>query len=70
MAANNVNVALIKSAMHHKDLKTTLNVYAHQEDAAPQAREAVHNQWFEAAGLIRAEGTAVGSRKERKKVGK
>ena len=53
MAGNNVNVALIKNALHHKDMKTTLNVYAHtRQDAVLQARQAVHNQWFKAAGLI------------------
>lgn len=28
MASQNVNVALIQSALNHKDLKTTINVYA------------------------------------------
>jgi len=30
MASQNVNVALIQSALHHKDLKTTLGVYLKQ----------------------------------------
>ncbi len=54
MAGANVNVALIKSALHHKDMKTTLNVYAHtQKDAVLQARQTAHNKWFEAAGLLK-----------------
>jgi len=53
MAGANINVALIKNALHHKDMKTTLNVYAHtQKEAVLKARQTVHNKWFEAAGLL------------------
>jgi integrase len=52
MAASNVNVAIIKNALNHKDMKTTLNVYAHtQQDAVLQARQKVQSQWFKEAGL-------------------
>ncbi|MBX9689091.1 MAG: site-specific integrase [Candidatus Obscuribacterales bacterium] len=43
MANTGANVALIQSAMNHKDLKTTLTVYAHTvKDAERLAREKAH----------------------------
>jgi integrase len=52
MAASNVNVAIIKNALNHKDMKTTLNVYAHtQQDAVLEARQKVQSQWFKEAGF-------------------
>jgi hypothetical protein len=52
MAASNVNVAIIKNALNHKDMKTTLKVYAHiQQDAALEARQKVQSQRFKEAGL-------------------
>ena len=43
MANSGANVALIQSAMNHKDLKTTLTVYAHTvKDAERNAREKAH----------------------------
>ncbi len=47
MASQNVNVALIQSALHHKDLKTTLAVYAKTSNQAVlAAKESVHKAWF------------------------
>ena len=52
MASANVNVAIIKSAMHHKDMKTTLAVYAKTHGrAVKDARELVQSQWLKEAGL-------------------
>lgn len=52
MASNNVNIALIKDALHHKDMKTTIAVYAlTRKDAVGDAKESVHSDWFERAGL-------------------
>lgn len=52
MASGNVNVALIKSALNHKDMKTTLAVYARTAtDAVRESRELGHNLMLEAAGL-------------------
>jgi integrase len=43
MANAGANVALIQSAMNHKDLKTTLTVYAHTvKDAERDARQKAH----------------------------
>jgi integrase len=57
MASRNVNVALIKSALHHKDMKTTLNAYAHAGKTAElEARELAVNPWLEAAGIITSNG--------------
>lgn len=48
MANAGANVALIQSAMNHKDLKTTLTVYAHTvKDAERQAREKAHKLMLE-----------------------
>lgn len=48
LASNNVNVAIIKSALNHKDLKTTLNVYAlTTKKAELEAKQAVHRAWRE-----------------------
>ncbi len=53
MASQNVNVALIQSALHHKDLKTTLNVYARTaKDAERKGREVAHSAMFDAAGIL------------------
>lgn len=48
MASNNVNVSIIKSALNHKDMKTTINVYAltHKE-AELIARTSVQQQWLD-----------------------
>lgn len=52
MASENVNVALIKSALNHKDMKTTLAVYARTaKDAERQGRELAHTAMLRAAGL-------------------
>jgi integrase len=49
MASSNANVALIKSALNHKDMKTTLNVYALTgKDAERKAREKAHELWDKA----------------------
>jgi integrase len=50
MASKNVNVALIQSALHHKDLKTTLAVYAKTSNQAVlAAKQLVHKAWFDEA---------------------
>lgn len=50
MASQNVNVALIKGAMNHKDMKTTLTVYARtNKEAELEARNKATAPWFEAA---------------------
>lgn len=47
MASQNVNVALIKGALNHKDMKTTLAVYARTaKDAERQGREVAHEAMF------------------------
>jgi integrase len=52
MASENVNVALIKSALNHKDMKTTMAVYTRTAKRAElQARAIAHRAMFEAAGL-------------------
>ena len=52
MASQNVNVALIKSTLNHKDLKTTVTVYARTaRDSERDGREVAHNAMFEAAGM-------------------
>ncbi len=59
MASADVNVALIKGALHHKDMKTTLNVYARTaKDAEREGREKAHEAMFEAAklGLLMPQG--------------
>jgi len=53
MANRNINVALIKSTLNHKDLKTTLNAYAHAgKQAELEAREKAVNPWLVQAGLL------------------
>lgn len=48
MANANVNIALVKAALHHKDLKTTVRVYAlTQQDAVRDARQQAHNAWLQ-----------------------
>ncbi|HEY9867578.1 MAG TPA: tyrosine-type recombinase/integrase [Candidatus Obscuribacterales bacterium] len=55
MASQNVNVALIQSALNHKDLKTTLSVYARTaKDAERKGREVAHSAMFQAAGIVLA----------------
>ena len=47
MASQNVNVALIKGALNHKDMKTTLAVYARiAKDAERRGREVAHEAMF------------------------
>lgn len=69
MASENVNVALIKSALHHKDMKTTLAVYARTaKDSVRQGREAAHNAMLQAAGLLESTDnlTFLGKQSDRK----
>jgi integrase len=48
MADANLNVSIIQAALNHKDLKTTLSVYARaRQKAVKDARERVHNGWFQ-----------------------
>jgi integrase len=48
MANANVNMALVKAALHHKDLKTTVRVYAlTQQDAVRDARQQAHDAWLQ-----------------------
>jgi UPF0716 family protein affecting phage T7 exclusion len=50
-----VNVALIQSALNHKDLKTTLSVYARTaKEAERKGREVAHSAMFSAAGVLLA----------------
>lgn len=50
MASGNANLALIKGALGHKDMKTTMNVYARtKKDAEREAREDAHRKMHEAA---------------------
>lgn len=50
MASANVNVALVKGALGHKDIKTTLTHYAHtNKQAEREAKERIHAQWLRAA---------------------
>ena len=67
MANQNINIALVKQALHHKDLKTTLNVYARtRQDAVRDAKVTVHSTWFAQAndgidsdqGIIQETGTS------------
>ncbi|MBS1955267.1 MAG: tyrosine-type recombinase/integrase [Cyanobacteria bacterium SZAS-4] len=48
LASNNVNVAIIKNSLNHKDLKTTLKVYAlTTQKAQLQAKQSIHKAWRE-----------------------
>lgn len=48
LANSNVNVALIKGALNHKDAKTTLKHYAHSNKQAERdVKQMVQAQWFE-----------------------
>jgi integrase len=59
MASQNVNVSLIKSALNHKDLKTTLSVYAMtSKQAELEARQLAQSVWIKAAEQLPA-GNAV-----------
>ncbi len=50
MASRNVNVALIKNAMNHKDMKTTMAVYARTSKTAElEARQLAHDGWLDEA---------------------
>jgi len=52
MASQNANIAIVKEALHHKDVKTTLSVYARtRRDAVVTAKESVHIEWFQKAGI-------------------
>lgn len=47
MASANVNVALVKGALGHKDMKTTLAHYAHtNKEAERAAKQRIHEQWL------------------------
>ncbi|MBZ0185686.1 MAG: site-specific integrase, partial [Candidatus Obscuribacterales bacterium] len=47
MANANINIALVKAALHHKDMKTTVRVYAHtQQEAVRDARQLAHEAWL------------------------
>lgn len=47
MANANVNIALVKSVLGHKDIKTTIRVYAHTgKDAQRKARQLAHRTWL------------------------
>lgn len=47
MANLNVNIALVKSALNHKSIKTTLGVYTHTVNPAElAARQLAQKQWF------------------------
>jgi len=47
MASTGANVALIKNALNHKDIQTTLNVYARTaKDAERKARDRAHEHMF------------------------
>lgn len=66
MANANVNIALVKSAMAHSDIKTTLRVYAHTDKPAElAAKQTAHEVWLRAAGLLEKPSKA-GTRKRRK----
>ena len=53
MASDNANIALVKEALHHKDMKTTIAVYARtRKDAVASAKESVHSDWMSRAGLL------------------
>lgn len=53
MASDNANLALIKGALGHKDMKTTMNVYARtKKDAERDAREAAHRKMEAAASKL------------------
>lgn len=46
MASSNVNLAIVKGVMGHKDIKTTISVYAHTtQNAQLEARLAAHQDW-------------------------
>lgn len=46
MASNNVNIALVKDALNHRDLKTTIAVYARtRKSAVVEAKESLHSSW-------------------------
>lgn len=50
MASKNVNVALIKNAMNHKDMKTTMSVYARTNKRAElEAKQLAHAGWLASA---------------------
>lgn len=54
MANANTNLSLVKSALHHKDMKTTLSVYARsQDEAIRDAKHSALSPILEGAGLIK-----------------
>lgn len=60
MASDNVNVALIKGALGHKDIKTTMDVYVRtKKDAEREARESAHKKMKAAAEKPSAENENV-----------
>jgi hypothetical protein len=53
MASEGVSLSLIKNALNHKDMKTTMTVYARTtKDAECQGREQAHNAMLKAAGML------------------
>ncbi|MCW5823740.1 MAG: site-specific integrase [Cyanobacteria bacterium TGS_CYA1] len=54
MANANVNLSLVKNTMNHKDMKTTLSVYAHtHQEAIRDAKELALKPILQQAGLIK-----------------
>ena len=52
MANTGANVAIIKNALNHKDIKTTLNVYARTAKPAElEARQKAHDRMVELAEI-------------------
>ncbi|GEM_PF-3454606 len=50
MANGKVNMALVKAVLRHKDMKTTLGVYARAaKQAELEAKQIGHAAWFKAA---------------------
>ncbi len=54
LVSKNVSVALIKGALNHKDVKTTLKHYAYSsKDAEREAKQLVHTEWFESSEKVK-----------------
>lgn len=68
MANANVNIALVKNALHHKDIKTTLAVYARtQDEAVKQAKVMVQNQWLQGEVPAEPQGNVTPFKRKAKK---
>jgi len=73
MASENVNMALVKGALNHKDMKTTLNVYAKTaKESEREARLIGHAAMFAAAGkagldLLKGADTELNSSRAQKR---